>query len=112
MMRAVQWGKAGARDRPANWGTAQPWQWDAGAAPRRRWPIGWPEQAPPVLDSPPGASWRGEEVSRMDQTVARGSSADGSRFSRLWPLVWLAWLPALIPSLTSLLRAHPAPLRL
>lgn len=48
----------------------------------------------------------------MDQTVARGSSADGSRFSRLWPLVWLAWLPALIPSLTSLLRAHPAPLRL
>jgi hypothetical protein len=37
---------------------------------------------------------------------------DSSRPGRLWPLLWLVWLPFLGIPLAALVQAHPAPLRL
>ncbi len=53
----------------------------------------------------------GDEDAEMDPAVARAGATAG-RFEWLWPLVWVAWLPALAPPITALFQAHPAPPRL
>jgi len=56
---------------------------------------------------------RGEEDVRMiDAVETRDAAADGSRFARLWPLLWLIWLPNLGVPLVALLHGRPTPLRL
>ena len=53
----------------------------------------------------------GEIERGMDQAKALGNIRDGGRFDRLWPLLWLVWLPNLALPLSVLFRGHPTPLR-
>lgn len=48
----------------------------------------------------------------IEREGVRGSSPAGSRLGRLWPLLWLVWLPNLAVPLAALLHAHATPLRL
>ncbi len=46
-----------------------------------------------------------------DSVGARlGPPVDG-RFARLWPLIWVVWLPFLIPPVTTLLQSESSPAR-
>ncbi len=55
---------------------------------------------------------RGEDVGRMDLAGTREDAPDSGRLAHVWPLIWVVWLPALVPAITALLHAHPTPLRL
>ncbi len=47
----------------------------------------------------------------VNQIRTRATVSDGGRFDRLWPLLWIVWLPNLAPPLMALFQHHPTPLR-
>jgi len=94
-MRDVQWSEKRDED-------------DGG--PERRWsPLG-------AMGRPAGLCGpvpRGEGVVlMMDEATTRDDALGDGRFARLWPLLWLVWLPALVQAITAFLHARPAPPRL
>lgn len=47
----------------------------------------------------------------VNQIRTRATVSDGGHFDRLWPLLWIVWLPNLAPPLMALFQHHPTPLR-
>jgi two-component system sensor histidine kinase DesK len=48
----------------------------------------------------------------VDATAVRAGTPTAGRFDRLWPLLFLVWLPNIAIPLVAVTRQHPAPLRL
>lgn len=101
MMRGVQWGKTGAES--GSQGRRDGYRWGSpGMLP------GLPLRVPDRIVWPRGE----EDVLTVDVAKTHVKAPGASRFAFLWPLLWLIWLPNLIPPFAALLHAHPTAPRL